>query len=44
MRGSRVEFTIAQFVEFRGSFYRDTSAETGCKEYKLDTGEDRTSQ
>ena len=37
------EFVEVQF-KVRGSFYRDSFTETGCRENKLDTGEDRMSQ
>ena len=33
-----------QIMEFRGRFYRDSFLETGCRENKLDTSEDRMSQ
>ena len=33
-----------QFVEFKGSIYQGSVTETGCKEKKLDTGEDRMIQ
>jgi hypothetical protein len=37
------EFVEVQF-KVRGSFYRDSFAETGFRENKLDTGENRMSQ
>ena len=37
------EFVEVQF-KVRGSFYRDSFTETGFRENKLDTGENRMSQ
>ena len=33
-----------QLMEFKVSFYWDSFKETGCRENKLDTDEDKTSQ
>lgn len=44
MKDSTVEFLAVQFMEFRDIFYRSHFKETGCRESKLDTGEDRTAR
>lgn len=41
---SGVAFVPVQFIEFRSSFYRDSFTETGCRENKPHTGENRMSQ
>lgn len=44
MRSSAVEFVVVPFVEFRGSFDRDSLIEIGCREDKLDISEARMRQ
>ena len=45
MRSTAVDWSLAvQFMEFRGSFDRDSFTETSYRENKLDTGEYKTRQ